>query len=191
MLTEVIESNTVMSVGVELKSNLKRDVDIYLDVVELSASGKLFRHNPLLSYNSCVKTADGDFNGTSSLKQTFISGSNAGDKVYFDIEIFDDDTVEGDESFIVVLHGTDLLVKHNTSVVRIIDNDSKEYPFSNIIKYCISYFAAACMDFSQSVYEVLESSSFVEICADLQGSLEDYLTAYLFTVPGSATGKLT
>ena len=42
MLTEVIESNTVVSVGVELKSNLKRDVDMYLDVVELSASGKTY-----------------------------------------------------------------------------------------------------------------------------------------------------
>ena len=49
--------------------------------------------------------------------------------------------------------------------------------------------AAACVNFSQSVYEVEESSGFAEICVDLDGTLEDYLTVYLFTIPGTATGK--
>ena len=37
---EVTESDTVVSVCVVLKSNLKRDVDIYLDVVGKSATGE-------------------------------------------------------------------------------------------------------------------------------------------------------
>ena len=40
MFTEVTESDTVVSVCVELKSNLKRDVDIYLDAVGDSATGE-------------------------------------------------------------------------------------------------------------------------------------------------------
>ncbi|CAI8048180.1 Disintegrin and metalloproteinase domain-containing protein 8, partial [Geodia barretti] len=38
-----------------------------------------------------------------------------------------------------------------------------------------------------SVYEVKESSGSVEICVDADGILEDYLTVYLFTIPGTAT----
>ena len=49
--------------------------------------------------------------------------------------------------------------------------------------------AAACVNFSQSVYEVQETSGSVDICIDLDGTLEDYLTVYLFTIPGTATGK--
>ena len=76
------------------------------------------------------QTAGEDFNGTSPLKQIFPSGSNAGDRKYFDIQIFDDDIVEKDESFSVVLRDTGLIVHDKTSHVQIIDDDSEQETFN-------------------------------------------------------------
>ena len=69
--------------------------------------------------------ADEDYDGTSPLKQAFVSGSSVGDKVYFDIKIFDDDIVEEDESFYVVLEA-DATAHIKTAYVQITDNDSKQ-----------------------------------------------------------------
>ena len=45
------------------------------------------------------------------------------------------------------------------------------------------------VDFSQSVYEVNESNGSVEICVELNGTPENYLTVSLYSIPGTATGK--
>ena len=58
-----------------------------------------------------------------------------------------------------------------------------------ITMFIFAFAAAAYVNFSQSVYEVEESSGFAEICVDLDGTLEDYLTVYLLTNPGTASGK--
>ena len=75
--------------------------------------------------------------------------------------------------------------------MRIIDDDSEDNaPYFKYHVIYTSFLAAACVNFSQPVYEVLESSMFVEICVDLEGSLEDLVIVNLLTIPGSATGKL-
>ena len=138
------------------------------------------------------KTAGDDFDETSPLMQTFPSGSSVGDRVYFDIAIFDDDIVERDEIFSVVLRDTDLIVHIKTSIVQISDYDSKS---TKLTLYSLLYLSpscpAACVNFSQSVYRVEESVGSVEVCVDLDGTIEDYLTVYLFTIPGTATGECT
>ena len=40
-------------------------------------------------------------------------------------------------------------------------------------------------------YTAFEDDGFVQICVDLEGYIEDYLTVYLFTIPGTALGKLS
>ena len=95
-----------------------------------------------------------DFNGTSPLKQTFASGSNAGQRIYFYIDIYDDVIVETDESFVTVVKDTDLLVKHNTSVVRIMDDDSEEnalyLKFHVVYLHCFS-FSCLCQLLTASI----------------------------------------
>ena len=66
---------------------------------------------------------------------------------------------------------------------------SKKGNLASFNKLYISLVAAACVNFSQSVYEVVESSGSVDICLDLDASLEDNLTVSIFTIPGTATGK--
>ena len=62
--------------------------------------------------------------------QTFVSGSNAGERVYFDIPIFDDDVVEMEEFFSVVLEtDTDSMIHTATATVQIKDSDSKQSSF--------------------------------------------------------------
>ena len=61
--------------------------------------------------------------------QTFVSGSKAGERVYFDIQIFDDDVVETEEFFSVVLEtDTDSIIHTATAYVQITDNDCKQSP---------------------------------------------------------------
>ena len=60
-----------------------------------------------------------------------------------------------------------------------------------VFKSLSTYPLAACVNFSQSVYRVEESVGSVEVCVDLDGTIEDYLTVYLFTIPGTATGECT
>ena len=146
--------------------------------------------NRLISH---VFTAGDDFDETSPLMQTFPSGSSVGDRVYFDIAIFDDNIVERDETFHVFLRETDDLIVHiKTSIVQISDYDSKS---TKLTLYSLLYLSpscpAACVNFSQSVYRVEESVGSVEVCVDLDGTIEDYLTVYLFTIPGTATGECT
>lgn len=94
------------------------------------------------------------------------------------------------EEFFSALLNADAKIHIDTAYVQITDNDSKkEYHHYLIFCVNIDFFAAACVNFSQSVYEVQESSGSVEICVDVDGILEDYLTVYLFTIPGTATGK--
>ena len=78
-----------------------------------------------LVLSACVLTAGDDFNGTSPLHKTFSSGSKVGARLYFDIPIFDDEIVEDDEFFSVVLNDTGLMVHIKTSYIQITDNDSK------------------------------------------------------------------
>ena len=59
--------------------------------------------------------------------QTFVGGSDAGERVYFDIQIFDDDVVETEESFSVVLEtDTDSIIHTATATVQITDSDGKQ-----------------------------------------------------------------
>ena len=51
-------------------------------------------------------------------------------------------------------------------------------------------FPVVCVDFTQTVYEAFEVNGFVQICVELEGELDDYLSVYLFTVPGTAQGML-
>ena len=130
-----------------------------------------------------------DFDGTSPLTQTFVSGSTVGDRVYFDIPIFDDDIVEKEEFFSALLNA-DAKIHTEIAFVQITDKDSElEQTTCYHLAFYVNLIAAACANFSQSVYEVKESSGSVEICVDGNGILEDYLTVYLFTIPGTATGK--
>lgn len=55
----------------------------------------------------------------------------------------------------------------------------------------ISFPLAACVNFTQVSYTAFEDDGFVQICVDLEGYIEDYLIVYLFTIPGTALGKLS
>ena len=72
---------------------------------------------------SC-QTAGTDFDGTSPLTQTFVSGSTVGDRVYFDIPIFDDDIVEKEEFFSALLNA-DAKIHREIAFVQITDKDSE------------------------------------------------------------------
>ena len=73
---------------------------------------------------SC-QTAGTDFDATSPLTQTFVNGSTVGDRVYFNIPIFDDDIVENEEFFSALLNA-DAKIHIDTAYVQITDNDSKQ-----------------------------------------------------------------
>ena len=51
-------------------------------------------------------------------------------------------------------------------------------------------FPVVCVDFTQTVYEAFEVNGFVQICVELEGELDDFLSVYLFTVPDTAQGML-
>ena len=48
---------------------------------------------------------------------------------------------------------------------------------------------AACVNFTQSSYRAIEDDEYAEICLELEGEIEDYVTVYLFTIPGTALGE--
>ena len=77
-----------------------------------------------------------DFNGTSPLTDHFYTGQYAGDRLYFNIYIFDDTIFEKDEYFYVSLNDTDVDIHIQTATVYILDDDSEStcmtiYSFKN------------------------------------------------------------
>ena len=82
----------------------------------------------------CKYIAGEDFNGTTPLRDYFYSGQVAGDRLYFNIYIFDDDHLEKNESFYVILYGDDVEVHIQKAVVYIIDDDGKS---CNYIRYSV------------------------------------------------------
>ena len=60
--------------------------------------------------------------------------------------------------------------------------------------YCMLTFlpsvpAAACVNFTESSIRVREDDEYATICVELTGQLQDDLSVYLFTIPGTALGK--
>ena len=66
-----------------------------------------------------------DFNGTTPLIQQFYFEDIVGTRLYFNISIYDDDIVEKNETFYVILDDSDLKVYIDKAVVYIIDDDSE------------------------------------------------------------------
>ena len=126
MIYEVYEDDTTVSLCVELKSDLKRDLEVHLYLQGVTATGKrVFCCDASVRMIVSCQTAGTDFDGTSPLTQTFVSGSTVGDRVYFDIPIFDDDIVEKEEFFSALLNA-DAKIHIDTAYVQITDNDSKQ-----------------------------------------------------------------
>lgn len=85
-----------------------------------------------------LSVAGPDFDGTSPLHHTFLDGSSPGDRVYFDIQINNDEIVEANEYFAVSLFDPDqiLEIHIDTANVHIKDDDSKQTPGpSSIMSY--------------------------------------------------------
>ena len=94
----------------------------------------------------CIYIAGEDFNGTTPLRDYFYSGQVAGDRLYFNISIFDDDHLEKNESFYVILYGDDVEVHIQKAVVYIIDDDGKSTcSLVMTVSYCDHIHLQLCM----------------------------------------------
>lgn len=65
--------------------------------------------------------------------------------------------------------------------------------YSEMMKKMHTLFCSlgACVNFTQVAYIAAEQDGFVEVCVELEGEIEDYITVYLFSIPGTAAGKLS
>ena len=91
-------------------------------------------HLQLCALNTIAPLAFVDFDGTSPLTDHFYSGQYAGDRLYFNIYIFNDTIFEKDEYFYVSLNDTDVDIHIQTTTVVILDDDSES---TCIVIYCI------------------------------------------------------
>ena len=53
------------------------------------------------------------------------------------------------------------------------------------------YCTGVCVNFTRTAIRVREDDEYAEVCVELEGELDDLLSVYLFTIPGTALGKNT
>ena len=80
----------------------------------------------------CFSIANEDFSGTTPLIGHFFNGQLAGDRLYFQIDIFDDNILEKDEHFLVRLDDNDVDIHIQDATIYILDDDSESCIDTNL-----------------------------------------------------------
>ena len=120
------EGDETLDICVLLKTDIKRNVGFKLTVNQLTTEGQWYsKYIPL-----CIEkpSVDGsDFNSPAVLDGTFTADGDS--EICFVFNISDDNCVEDEESFEVVLLSSDSDVEFHISSanVTILDNDGKKF----------------------------------------------------------------
>ena len=124
---KIIEDEGYVDICVQLKTDIKRNVEFELTVIELTAQGIVFFNNFFAGlFGLSVHVIDGsDFDSPAVLTGTFVVGGV--DVICFRFNITDDNCVEDKEYFGVLLLSSDDYVDIHTAAasVYIVDDDCK------------------------------------------------------------------
>ena len=150
---------------VELKTDLECDIGVILKVKPIDATRKLMHFTLEFVHYLPLYIADEDFNGTTPLKDYFYSGQVAGDRLYFNIYIFDDDHLEKNESFYVILYGDNVEVHIQKAVVNIIDDDGQSTCcLIMIVSYVAHFHLQLCMHLYRLEIHLEQFGKATELC---------------------------
>ena len=133
-----------------------------------------------------------DYTSVSSMEFTF-RPVTATEPRCRDIQITNEEVLENNESFLVILGSSDnaVLINQDTTNVTIFNDDSKFHCnlFRPVFSFCVS-FLGILVRFIEAEYSINENGDTQEVCVALAGRSQVPVSISLVTVDGSAISKL-